>query len=97
MRKRFNMRLLIAVIDLNEEKQRMRWERVTIFLRLICLILGAGSFGAAWLLTRIGASGIEDVPPPFILVAGLTGLGFLCIAVIGRYPRPGDGKIDSQT
>lgn len=96
MRKRFNMRLLIAVIDINEEKQRMRWERVTIFLRLICLILGVGSFGVAWHLTRISSSGIEDVPPPFILLAGLAGLGFLCIAVIGRYPRPGDGKIDSQ-
>lgn len=75
----------------------MRWERVTIFLRLICLILGVGSFGVAWHLKRISASGIEDVPPPFILVAGLAGLGFFGIAVIGRYPRPGDGKSDSQT
>ena len=95
MRKRFNMRLLIAVIDINEEKQQMRWERVTIFLRLICLILGTGSLGVAWHLTRIGSSGIEDVPPPFILLASLAGLGFLCIAVSGRYPRLGDGKIDS--
>lgn len=65
----------------------MRLERVTIFLRLICLVLGAGSIAAAWYLTKIGSSGIEDVPPPFILVAGIAGLGFLCIAVTGRYPR----------
>ena len=65
----------------------MRWKRATVFLRLICLILGVGSLGVAWHLTRIGSSGIEDVPPPFILVAGLAGLGFLGIAVVGRYPR----------
>lgn len=75
----------------------MRWERGTIFLRLICLILGVGSLGVTWHLNRISSSGIEDVPPPFILLAALAGLGFLCIAVIGRYPWPGDGKIDSQT
>ena len=67
----------------------MRWERLTIFLRLMCLISGVGSFGVAWHLTRIGSSGFEDVPPPFILLAGLVGLWFLCIAVIGRYPRRG--------
>lgn len=77
------------MLDTNEEERRMRWARVTVFLRLSCLILGSGSIGVAWRLTRIGASGIEDVPPPFILLAGLTGLGFLCIAVIGRYPRRG--------
>jgi hypothetical protein len=66
----------------------VRWERVTIALRLICLVLGVGSLGVAWHLTRIGASGIEDVPPPFTLLAGLTGLGLLCVAIIGRYPRP---------
>lgn len=66
----------------------MRWERVTIIVRLICLIIGVGSLVVAWYLTKIGSSGIEDIPPPFILVAGIVGLGFLCIAVIGRYPRP---------
>ena len=66
----------------------MRWERATGFFRLICLILGAGCFGVAWRLTWIGASGIDDVPPPFTLLAGLAGLGFSCLAVIGRYPRP---------
>jgi hypothetical protein len=73
----------------NEGERRMRWARVTVFLRLTCLILGAGSISVAWHLTRIGASGIEDVPPPFTLLAGLTGLGLLCIAVVGRYPRRG--------
>ena len=76
----------------NEEEQQVRWERVTIFLRLICLISGVGSIGAAWYLTRIGSSGVEDVPPPFILLAGLVGLGFLCISVLGRYPRLGSAK-----
>jgi hypothetical protein len=44
----------------------MRWVSVTIFLRLICLISGIGSLGVAWHLTRIGSSGIEDVPPPLM-------------------------------
>jgi len=70
----------------------MRWERVTILRRLICLLLGVGSFGVAWRLTWIGASGIEDVPPPFTLLAGLAGLGFLCIAIVGRYPSPDADK-----
>ena len=67
----------------------MKWERVPALWRLICLALGIGGFTAAWHLTRIGASGIEDVPPPFILVAGLAGLVFSFVGVIGRYPRPG--------
>jgi hypothetical protein len=70
----------------------MIWSRVTIILRLICLILGVGGLVVAWYLTRISSSGVEDVPPPFILLAGLAGLGFLCIAVIGRYPRVGNSK-----
>ena len=67
----------------------MKWGRATVLGRSICLILGAASFAAAWRMTVIGASGIDDVPPPYILVAGLAGFGFLGIAVIGRYPRPG--------
>ena len=66
----------------------MIWERATMGLRLIALILGIGGLGVAAHLTRIGALGIEDVPPPFILVSGLAGIAFLCIAVIGRYPWP---------
>jgi hypothetical protein len=64
----------------------MKWERATVVLRMIGLILGVGSFAVAWHLTRMGR--IEPVPPLFILVSGLTGLGFLCFAIIGRYPRP---------
>lgn len=66
----------------------MRWERASVVLRLINLILGVGGLGVAAYLTRIHALGIEDVPPPFVLLSGLAGLGFLCIAVIGRYPWP---------
>ncbi len=58
------------------------------FSRLLCLMLGAGSIGMARHLTQLGASGAEDVPPPFILLSGLASLGFLCIAALGRYPRP---------
>ena len=65
----------------------MSWARATVFSRLLCLLLGAGSFGMARHLTQLGASGLEDVPPPFILLSGLAGLGFLCLAVLGRYPR----------
>ena len=68
----------------------MKWERVPVLWRLICLALGIGGFAAAWHLTRIGASGIEDVPPPFILVAGFAGVVFSFIGVSGRYPRPRD-------
>jgi hypothetical protein len=70
---------------------RMRWERATTVVRLICLLLSAGSFAVAWRLTWIGSQGIDDVPPPFTLVAGLAGIGFFCIAAIGRYPAPGVG------
>jgi hypothetical protein len=41
----------------------------------MCLILAVGSFAVARHLTRIGASGIEDVPPLFIVMAGLAGFG----------------------
>jgi hypothetical protein len=67
----------------------MKLERAKISLRLICMVLGVCGVGVAWHLTRIGASGIEDVPPPFILLSGFGGLAFLCIAITGRYPRPG--------
>lgn len=72
-----------------DEDQRMRWARATVFPRLLCLLLGAGSFGVARHLTQLGASGLEDVPPPFILLAGLAGIGFLCLALLGRHPRLG--------
>jgi len=66
----------------------MTWARATVFSRRLCLRLAAGSFRAARHLTQLGASGLEDVPPPFILLPGLAGLGFLCLALLGRYPRP---------
>jgi hypothetical protein len=66
----------------------MRWVRATVALRLVCLVLGVASLGVAWRLTMVGASGAENVPPPFTLLAGLTGLGFVCMAIVGRYPRP---------
>lgn len=68
----------------------MNWKRASTISRLICLMVGVLGFLAAWRLTVIGRSGIEDVPPPFILVAGLGGLLFVGIAVTGRYPSPGD-------
>jgi hypothetical protein len=33
------------------------------FSRLLCLMLGVGSFGVARHLTKLGASGLEDAPP----------------------------------
>ena len=66
----------------------MRWARAAVVRRLICLILGIASIGVAWQLTRMGR--IDDVPPPFIVLAGLVGLGFLSIAVTGRYPGSSD-------
>ena len=74
----------------------MRWERATTVVRAICFLLAAGSFGVAWRLTWIGAQGIEDIPPPFTLLAGLAALGFLCIAVVGRYPSPPLPKPDGS-
>lgn len=67
----------------------MRWQRVPVPWRVLGLICGAGSFGLAWYLTRIGAAGIEDVPPPFILLAGLVGLASSSVALIGRFPKSG--------
>lgn len=64
----------------------MIWKRVPIFLRIISLIFGVSGFGFAWYLTKIGASGVEDIPPPFILFSGVAGLALLLIAVIGKVP-----------
>ncbi|WP_457422809.1 hypothetical protein [Roseateles sp. P5_E7] len=57
-------------------------------VRLISFVLSAACFGAAWRLTEMGASGLEDIPPPFILLSGLAGVALLIVSVSGRYPRP---------
>ena len=64
----------------------MQWARATPAVRVIALTVAAGCFGVAWRLTSIGASGVENVPPPFILVAGLAGLVFLGVGIVGQYP-----------
>jgi hypothetical protein len=64
----------------------MKWKRVPVYLRIISSILAGCSFAFAWYLTKIGASGVEDIPPPFILFSGLAGLVFLLIAVVGKFP-----------
>jgi hypothetical protein len=64
----------------------MRWERVTIVSRLVCLLFGVGGVGVAGLFYWVSSSGIETVPPLFILLAVLGALLFLFIAVVGRYP-----------
>ncbi|MFT3807663.1 hypothetical protein [Arenimonas sp.] len=51
-------------------------------------VLSLGCFGMAWRMTALGASGAEDIPPPFILVAGLAGVALLLVSVVGRYPWP---------
>ena len=65
----------------------MIWKRVQFILRIISLVFGVSGFGFAWFLTKIGASGVEDIPPPFILFSGLAGFAFLLVAVIGKYPQ----------
>jgi hypothetical protein len=72
----------------------MKWERANAVLRVTSLLLAVGSFLAARHLLNMSKSGIEDVPPPFILAAALAGVAFLCVALIGRYPWPGKGKVD---
>lgn len=67
----------------------MKWAQAAASARLLSFALSAASFGMAWHLTELGASGLEDVPPPFILVSGLAGIAFLAVSVVGRYPRPG--------
>jgi hypothetical protein len=62
----------------------MRWERVTIFLRLICLIFGVGSFGRSLVFNQdqfIGASRMSHRLSYYWQVS--LDLGFLGIAVIG--------------
>ncbi len=70
----------------------MTWTRVNAPTRLVALLCGVGGIAAAWLLLRISKAGIEDVPPPFILLAFLAGVGFIGVAALGRIPRPGAGK-----
>lgn len=64
----------------------MELARAVVAVRLLCLVLGVGAFGLAWRMTALGASGTEDIPPPFILVAGMAGMVLLCISVFGFYP-----------
>lgn len=64
----------------------MNLKRISIFLRVISLVLSTGSFGFAWHLTKIGASGVEDIPPPFNLFSGVAGFVFLLIAIFGKVP-----------
>ena len=64
----------------------MIWKRVPVFLRIISSVLAGCGFAFAWYLKIIGASGVEDVPPPFILFSGIAGLAFLLIAVSGKVP-----------
>ena len=66
----------------------MTWKRVPVYLRIISNILAVSCFAFAWHLTKIGAAGVEDIPPPFILFSGLTGLVFLLLAILGKFPRP---------
>jgi hypothetical protein len=46
----------------------------------MCLVVGTGCLGVACRLHWVGAFGIEDVPPPFTLLAGLAGIGLLGVA-----------------
>ena len=66
----------------------MTWKPVSTSLRLLAVVFSAASFGMAWRLTWLGATGAEDIPPPFTLTAILAGLAFLGVAAFGRYPRP---------
>lgn len=64
----------------------MELARAGVVIPSLCLVLGAGAFGLAGRMTALGASGVEDIPPPFILVAGMAGTVVLCISVLGFYP-----------
>lgn len=64
----------------------MIWKRVPVFLRIISSVLAGCGFAFAWYLKIIGSSGIEDIPPPFILFSGVAGLVFLLIAISGKVP-----------
>ncbi len=74
----------------------MRMQKISPFVRAIFLFASIGSFTVAWQLTKIGASGIEDVPPPFILGAGLVGTVLLLSVVIGRFPFHGSSAAHRQ-
>jgi hypothetical protein len=66
----------------------MKWAQAAASVRLASFVLSAACFGLAWRMTELGAAGLEDIPPPFILVSGLAGIAFLLVSVWGRYPRP---------
>lgn len=72
----------------------MKWQRPPTLIRLLCLAAGIASFTLARYLLNISKAGIEDVPPPFILLPGVAGIALLCVAVIGRYPWRGVGEVD---
>ena len=65
----------------------MKWIRASSFVRFASLVLAAGCLLMAWRLTLLGASGAEDIPPPFTLAFGLAGIVLLAVGIIGRIPR----------
>ena len=66
----------------------MTWKPLPTSLRILAAVFSLAGLGMAWRLTWLGATGAEDIPPPFTLVAGLGGLTCLAIAIAGRLPRP---------
>ncbi len=66
----------------------VKWQRVSVVLRLVCGLFGVGGVLIAWLL--LSDLALLDKQPPtivFELVLGAVGfLIFLFVAIAGRFP-----------
>ena len=62
----------------------MKLIRISLVTRLICIIISIVSIIASWHLRNISLTGVEDVPPPFILLTFIAGILFFLIGVFGK-------------
>ena len=64
----------------------MKWQRVTIVSRLVCLLFGIGGVFATWVLYTASQRAAEPVEPFYLFMCGLGAVMFLAAGIVGRYP-----------
>ena len=67
---------------------RMKWQRVTIVSRIVCLLFGLGGLLIAWsLLSNLDRLKNESAETLFYLVMAAIGIiPFLFAGIVGRFP-----------
>jgi len=71
---------------------KMKLIRISLAIRLISIIFSIISLIVSWRLRNMSLTGVEDVPPPFILLAFIAGILFFLIGVFGKILLPVNSK-----